>query len=102
MSAYNNAPRGGDPQGDAPAQKNRARLNAYPSIFASISKERLESQLLTRRIGAIRARQALGAAGLQAAAGSIIERHPGCPPRASKLVDRITVAMDLARVEGRP
>jgi hypothetical protein len=63
---------------------------------------RWESQLLAHRIGQLRAPRALGVAGLQAAAGRIIDAHPDCSRRASRLVDRITVAMDLARLEGRP
>ncbi len=102
MSAYNKAPRGGDPQGNAPARKNRVRWYAYGEILASSSRGRLESQLLAHRIGQLRTPRALGVAGLQAAAGRIIDAHPHCPIRASRLVDRLIVAMDLARMEGRP
>jgi hypothetical protein len=100
MTAYNKAPRDGGPQGDAPAPKNRVGLNAYPNILPSPSRR--ESQLLARRIGHLRAPRALGVAGLQAAAGRIIDAHPDYSPRASRLVDRLTVAMDLAKWEGRP
>jgi hypothetical protein len=99
MAAYNKAPRDGDPQGNAPAQKNWVGLDAYPSILPCPTRR--ESQLLARRIGQLRAPRALGVAGLQAAAGRIIDAHPDCPIRASRLVDRLTVAMDLAQVEGR-
>lgn len=61
-----------------------------------------DSQLLALRIGQLRAPRALGVAALQAAAGRIIDAHPDCPIRASRLVDRLIVAMDLAKREGRP
>ena len=61
-----------------------------------------ESQLLALRIDQLRAPRALGVAGLQAAAARIIDAHTSCDSRASRLVDRITLAMDLARAEGRP
>ena len=99
MTAYNKAPRDGDPQGDAPAPKNRVGLNAYPSILPFLSSR--ESQHLAHRIGQLRAPRALGVDGLQAAAGRLVSDHPDCPLRISRLVDRITVSMDLARVEGR-
>jgi hypothetical protein len=100
MAAYNKAPRDGDPQGNAPAPKNWVGLNAYPTILPFPSRG--ETQLLARRIGQLRAPRALGVDGLEAAAGRIIDAHPDCSPRASRLVDRITVAMDLAKWEGRP
>ncbi len=99
MTAYKKAPRDGDPQGYAPAQKKRVWVNAYPNILPSPT--RWESLLLARRIGQLRAKRALGAAGLQGAAGRLIDAHPSCPLRVSRLLDRLTIAMDLARVEGR-
>jgi len=56
---------------------------------------------LAQRIGHIRQQRALGAAGLEAAAGLLIDRYPGCPRHASLLVDRFTHARDLAIWEGR-
>lgn len=100
MAAYNKASRDGDPQGNAQAQKNWVRLDAYASILPFPTRS--ESQLLARRIGQLRAPRSLGVSELQAAAGSIIDAHPDCPIRASRLVDRLVVAVDLARAEGRP
>lgn len=100
MAAYNKAPRGDDPQSNAPAPKNWVGLDAYAPILPFPTRR--ESQLLARRIGQLRAPRALGVAKLQAAAGRIIDAHPDCPIRASRLVDRLTVAMDLAKWEGRP
>lgn len=100
MAAYNKAPRDGDPQGNAPAPKNWVGLNAYPTILPFPSRR--ESQLLARRIGQLRSPRALGLGGLEAAAGRIIDAHPGFSRRASCLVDRLTLAGDLAKAEGRP
>ena len=61
----------------------------------------MDSRLLAQRIGSIRHHRALGVAALEAAAGRLIERHPHCPRHASVLVDRLTVARDLAIWEGR-
>jgi hypothetical protein len=92
--------RGPDPSdGRTPARKHRAGFQNSHPIFASPT--RWESQLLARRIGHLRAPRALGVARLQAAAGRIIEANPDCSRRASRLVDRLTVAMDLAQAEGR-
>jgi hypothetical protein len=60
-----------------------------------------ERRLLAERIGHLRLPRALGAEALEAAAGRIIERSPHCPRQASRLVDRITHARDLAIWEGR-
>ena len=60
--------------------------------------DRLE---LAHRIGHLRQHRALGCAGLEAAAGRLIDRHPACPRPASLLVDLLTHARDLALCEGR-
>jgi hypothetical protein len=57
--------------------------------------------LLAQCIGHLRQQQALGCAGLEAAAGRLIDRYPACPRPASLLVDRLTHARDLALWEGR-
>lgn len=61
-----------------------------------------DEQLLAQRIGHLRQQRVLGCAGLEAAAGRVIQRHPHCPRNASRLVDRLTVHRDLAVLEGRP
>ncbi len=61
----------------------------------------INCKLLAQRIGHLRQQRALGCAGLEAAAGRLIDRHPTCPRRVSLLVDRLTVARDLALWEGR-
>jgi hypothetical protein len=61
-----------------------------------------EYLLLVHRIGHLRERRSLGVAGLEAAAGRLIERYPRCPRHASRLADRLTIARDLAVLEGRP
>lgn len=94
------APGGPDSsRGRVPARKHRASCDSSELILPFPSG--WESQLLARSIGRLRAPRALGLAGLQAAAGRIIDAHPDCPVRASRLVDRLTVAMDLAKWEGR-
>ena len=60
-----------------------------------------DQPLLGRRIGLLRQHHSLGCAGLEAAAGRLIDRHPACPRNASLLVDRLTQARDLALWEGR-
>ncbi len=60
-----------------------------------------DRRLLALRIGGLRQHRALGTAGLEAAAGRLIDRYPACPLHASRLVDRITSAHDLAVWEGR-
>lgn len=62
---------------------------------------RYDLELLAQRIGYLRQQRALGCAGLEAAAGRLIERYPYCPRHASLLVDRLTRARDLAVLEGR-
>lgn len=57
--------------------------------------------LLAYRISHLRQRRALGVAGLEAAAGRLIDRYTHCPRHASLLVDRLTHARDLALWEGR-
>jgi hypothetical protein len=57
--------------------------------------------VLAHRIGHLRQQRALGCAGLEAAAGRLIDRYPTCPRPASLLVDRLTHARDLALWEGR-
>lgn len=57
--------------------------------------------LLAQRIGHLRQHRALGCAGLEAAAGRLIDRYPSCPRPTSLLVDRLTHARDLALWEGR-
>jgi hypothetical protein len=94
MDAYNKAARGDDSHGDAPAPGNRVG-DAYGSILAA------DQALLARRIGRVRQHRALGAKALAAAAGRIIERYPHCPRHASRLVDFIAHAHDLAIWEGR-
>lgn len=95
MDAYNKAARERSSRGDAPAQGNRVG-DAYRSIVAA------DQALLAQRIGHLRQRRALGVAGLEAAAGRLIERYPRCSRHASRLMDRLTVAHDLAAWEGRP
>ena len=63
---------------------------------------RYDLDLLTQRIGHIRQQRALGVLALEAAAGRLIDRYPSCPCHASRLVDRLTHARDLAICEGRP
>jgi len=94
MDAYNKAARDGNSHGDAPAQGNRV-VDAYQLILAA------DQALLAHRIGLLRQHRALGCAGLEAAAGHLIDRHPACPRPASLLVDRLTHARDLALWEGR-
>lgn len=60
-----------------------------------------ERRLLAQRIGHLREQRALGVAGLEAAAGRLIDRYPSCPRPASLLVDRLIHARDLAIWEGR-
>ena len=84
--------------GGAPVRKSRAGFQGSQHILPN----EWESQLLSHRIGRLRAHRALGLAGLEAAAGRVIDAHPTCSARASRLVDRLVVAMDLARLEGRP
>ena len=57
--------------------------------------------LLAHRIGHLRQHRALGCADVEAAASRLIDRHPACPRPASLLVDRLTLARDLALWEGR-
>ena len=94
MDAYNKTARGTSSHGDAPDQGNRV-VDAYQLILAA------DQALLARRIGLLRQPRALGCAGLEAAAGRLIDRHPGCPRQASLLADRLTYARDLALWEGR-
>lgn len=93
MDAYNKAARGGNSRGDAPAQ-NRV-VGAYQTILPS------DQALLAKRIGEQRQQRALGCAGLEAAAGRLIDGHPECPRPTSLLVDRILNARDLALWEER-
>ena len=58
-------------------------------------------RVLAQRVGHLRQQRALGVASLEAATGRLIDRHPTCPRRVSLLVDRLTVARDLALWEGR-
>jgi hypothetical protein len=60
-----------------------------------------DRRLLAERIGYIRQPRALGACALEAAAGLLIDRYPHCPSHASRLVDWVTHARDLAIWEGR-
>ena len=99
MAPNEKAQGGVNSKGRVPARKNRAGCDSSQLILPFLSWR--ESQLLARRIGQLRAPRALGLAGLEAAAGQTIDAHPECGIRASRLVDRITVAMDLARLEGR-
>ncbi len=94
MDAYNKAARGTSSRGPAPAHLNRA-VDAYGFILPSAASR------LAHRIGHLRQQRALGVAGLEAAAGRLIARHPQCPRAASLLVDRLTHARDLAIWEGR-
>jgi hypothetical protein len=61
----------------------------------------MDRRLLAERIGCIRQPRALGACALEAAAGRLIDRYPHCPHHASRLVDWVTHARDLAIWEGR-
>ena len=100
MDAYRKGPEERHtPPGPDPARGSRLELDAYGVILPPLARR--ETHPLAQRIGQLRAPRALGVAGLQAAAGRIIDAHPECGIRASRLVDRITVAMDLARLEGR-
>ena len=58
-------------------------------------------RVLAQPVGHLRQQRALGCAGLEAATGRLIDGHPTCPRRVSQLVDRLTVARDLALWEGR-
>jgi hypothetical protein len=60
-----------------------------------------DQALLTQRIGHLRQPRALGVSGLEAAIARIIDRNPACSHQASRLVDRLTLARDLALLEGR-
>lgn len=60
-----------------------------------------ERMLLARRIGQCRQQRALGVAALEASASRLIDRYPNCSRHASRLVDRLTHARDLAIWEGR-
>lgn len=51
--------------------------------------------VLAQRISCLRRQRAL-----EAAAGRLIDRHPGCPRPVSLLVDQLTHARDLAMWEG--
>jgi hypothetical protein len=94
MDAYNKAARGTSSHGDAPAQGNWV-VDAYQLILAA------DQALLAHRIGLLRQHRALGCEDLEAAAGRLIDRQPGCPRPTSLLVDRLTHARDLALWEGR-
>jgi len=94
MDAYENAVGGANSHGVGPAQRNRVGV-AYFSILAA------DQSLLVQRIGHLRRQRALGVAGLEAAAGRLIDRYPSCPHHASLLVDRLTHARDLAIWERR-
>ena len=61
----------------------------------------INCKVLAQRVGHLRQQRALGVASLEAAAGRLIDRHPTCPRRVSSLMDRLTVARDLALWEGR-
>jgi D-serine deaminase-like pyridoxal phosphate-dependent protein len=67
-----------------------ATLIETPICFAG---DRL---VLAQRISCLRRQRAI-----EAAAGRLIDRHPGCPRPASLLVDQLTYARDLAMWEGR-
>jgi len=85
-------------------EDRRSRGDSSPSRFrsAAVSREFDSSiHILTQRIGALREPRALGAAALQAASGRLIDRYPDCTRQASQLVDRLTIAMDLAFLESR-
>jgi len=60
-----------------------------------------DRRLLAQRIGHIRQPRALGVFALEAAAGRLIDCYPHCPHHASRLVDWVTHARDLALWEGR-
>jgi hypothetical protein len=89
----------------APFTKPRVIAKSPParwSLNPAVSREFDSSiNILTQRIGALREPRALGAAALQAASGRMIDRFPDCPRQASQLVDRLTIAMDLAFLESR-
>jgi hypothetical protein len=61
----------------------------------------INCKVLAQRVGHLGQQRALGCAGLEAAAGRLIDCNPTCPRRVSRLVDRFTVARDLALWEGR-
>ena len=94
MDAYNKAAGAANSYGSASARLNRIGY-AYGSILPSAEAE------LARRIGRVRRQRVLGVAGLEAAAGRLIDGCPACSRRVSLLVDRIVVARDLALWEGR-
>ncbi len=93
MDAYNKAAGVPSSRGNAPAQTNW--------VGDAHMGNPTGGNLLAHRIGYIRKQRAHGAAALAAAAGAVIDRSPHCPRRASQLVDRLTLAWDLAVREGR-
>ena len=95
MDPYKNAA-GDDPsRGDGPAWMFRGDC-----FFASSMPRAM--RILATRIGRCRQHRSLGVAALEAAAGSVIDRDPDCSPSASRLVDRLTLARELALLESRP
>lgn len=94
MDAYNKAAGEERSRGFASAQGNRAG-GAYSSILTG------DQFVLAQRIGSLRRQRALGVFELEAAAGRLIDSYPHCPRHASRLVDRLTHARDLAIWEGR-
>lgn len=82
----------------------RSGGDASPSRFVSAAASHetdASNRILAQRIGALRESRSLGNVALQAAAGRLIDHYPNCPRHASLLVDRLTIARDLAVVEGR-
>lgn len=71
-------------------ETSKGTLIETPICFAG------DRQVLAQRISCLRKQRAI-----EAAAGRLIDRHPGCPRPVSLLVDQLTHARDLALWEGR-
>ena len=97
--AYKKPPAAGG-AADTGIEANFAKRSAT-TIAAARLLSIADRLALAHRIGHLRQPRALGCEGLEAAAGRLIDRHPGCPRPASLLVDQLTNAHDQAMWEGR-
>jgi len=97
--AYKKTPAAGG-AADAGIEANYAK-RSVTTIAAARLLSTADRLALAHRIGHLRQHRALGCAGLEAAAGRVIDRYPACPRPASLLVDRLTHARDFALWEGR-
>jgi hypothetical protein len=97
--AYKKPPAAGG-AADTGIEANFAKRSAT-TIAATRLLSIADRLALTHRIGHLRQQRALGCAGLEAAAGRLIDRNPAFPRPASLVVDRLTHARDLALWEGR-